>query len=184
MYERHGADSSRGQPLDFGGAQRSSPQRSSTILLIAGCGSAAKVDKGGFSDGDRKNATTALDTLKGTAIPETIVQLTATIGLPAVCRIHRSNQDSKLFNLIMAWKPLPRTDGAYTWFTASIGSKGADPASLHLGVSPSLKAMETHYGVAYSHPFDPCQIDAFGNVSVVPWETSYPPTGKARKLPE
>jgi hypothetical protein len=98
--------------------------------------------------------------------------------------VHPHAQDPKLFDLIMAWKPTPTTDSAYTWFKATIGPDGAIPASLHLGVEPSLQALKAHYGEAYTRPFDPCQIDAFGNLHVVPWIDAYPPSGHARKIPD
>ena len=152
------------------------------VLGATGCGGgSASVDKGGFTNKQRTSAQTALDGFKGTAIPGTIVQLTATIGLPHVCRVHFDAKDSKTLDLIMAWTPPPGTSDAFTWFTAEIGSGGPIPQSLHLGVEASLKDLESHYGVAYTRPFDPCQIDAFGNLSVVPWIGGYPPAGKTRK---
>ncbi len=44
--------------------------------------------------------------------------------------------------------------------------------------------MEAHYGVAYTRPFEPCQIDAFGDLSAVAWNGAYPATGKARSIPQ
>ena len=153
-------------------------------ITLAGCGSSsAPVDKGGFTDKERTQAQAALDTFKGTATPGTIVQLTATIGLPSVCRVHYSGKNTDTLYLVMAWRPQKRTSNAFTWFTAQIGPSGPIPTSLHLGVEPSLDSLEAHYGVAYTRPFDPCQIDAFGNLLVVPWVGAYPPSGKARVLP-
>jgi hypothetical protein len=154
----------------------------SVALGAAACGGgSAPVDKGGFTAKDRTNAQAELDTFKGTAIPGTIVQLTATIGLPAVCRVHYAKGDSSTLYLIMAWRPLPKTSDAFTWFTATIGKDGPDQKSMRIGVEPSLKSLESHYGLAYTRPFDPCRIDAFGDLSVVPWTGAYPASGKARQ---
>jgi hypothetical protein len=155
------------------------------VAAATGCGGSAPVDKGGFTSKERLSAQTALDTFKGTAIPGDIVQLTATIGLPSVCRVHYAKGDTSKLYLVMAWQPRYKgTSDAYTWLTAQIGVGGPDPKSLHLGVEPSLAALKTHYGVAFTVPFDPCQIDAFGNLKVLPWTGAYPPAGKARAIPD
>src|SRR5262249_41089231 len=97
-------------------------------ITLAGCGSSSSpVDKGGFTDKARTQAQAALDTFKGTAIPGTIVQLTATIGLPSVCRVHYSGKNTDTLYLVMAWRPQKRTSNAFTWFTAQIGPSGPIP---------------------------------------------------------
>ena len=111
------------------------------------------------------------------------MQLTATIGLPSVCRVHYKTGDDKKLYLIMAWRPLAKTSGAYTWLTAQVGEHGPIAKALHLGIERSLPALESRYGVAYTRPFDPCRVDAFGYLSVARWVGAYPATGKARALP-
>jgi hypothetical protein len=151
----------------------------------AACGSSSEpVDKGGFSSKDRAQAQTALNTIKGTSVPGTIVQLTATIGLPIVCRVHFANNDRKTLQLIMSWKPIPRSGNAFTWFSASLRSTGIVPNSMHLGTADTLKAIESKYGPAYTRPFEPCQINAFGYLTAVPWTGAYPKTGHAQVKPE
>lgn len=149
------------------------------VLLATGCGSSQPVDKGGFNAARRAQAQKALDTLVGTNITDTIVQLTATIGLPAVCRVHYVSDNPFTVDLVMGWTPIKTSDDAYTWMTAAIQTSGAIPSSLQLGEEPSLRALQAHYGVGYTRPFDPCSINAFGELTVLPWTGAYPATGKA-----
>jgi len=158
-------------------------------LLLAGCGGSSgssKVDLGGFTTKDRALAQVALNTLKPTSIPSTIVQLTATIGLPAVCRVHfvGTNSGGKNLDVLVAWTPIRRSGDAFTWLTLTIGSSGAIPASLQLGVAPNAKVLRTHYGVAYTRPFEPCRINEYGWLTAVPLTfAGYPATGHALTVP-
>jgi hypothetical protein len=156
--------------------------------LAAGCGgggSSSQVDQSGFSNSDRQLANQNLSTLDETSIPGTIVQLTATIGLPAVCRVHFAGAGSKNLDVILSWIPVPRSGNAFTWFKLTVSPNGVIPSSMHLGITQTKAELRSHYGVAYSPPFDPCQIDAFGRVTAVPLTLAgYPATGRKRKIPQ
>ena len=165
-------------------------------LVLSGCGgggagsatnnAAANVDRGGFTTHDRQVAQVALNTLKPTSVPGTIVQLTATIGLPSVCRVHFTSSKGGPANLdvILAWRPIPRSGDAFTWFKLTIGSSGVIPSSMDLGIAPNAQLLRTHYGVAYTRPFEPCRANAFGWLTAVPLTfAAYPTTGHARKIP-
>lgn len=162
------------------------------VLALAGCGGssshggAAPVDRGGFTTADRSLAQTALNTLEGTNIPGTIIQLTATIGLPAVCRVHLESAKAGTpnFDVLLAWKPIPRSGDAFTWFTLTVSPSGVIPASMNLGTTESSASLQAHYGIAYTKPFDPCRINAFGWLTALPLTFgSYPTTGHALKVP-
>ena len=159
-----------------------------TALGAAGCGgggAGSQVDQGGFSVDDRQLANQNLATLDATSIPGTIVQLTATIGLPAVCRVHLAGGDSKDLDVILSWKPVPRSGNAFTWFKLTVAPSGVIASSMHLGITQNAAELQRHYGVAYTKPFDPCQIDAFGRLTAVPLTLSgIPPTGHKRKIPQ
>ena len=158
------------------------------VFALAGCGGStgsSNVDQSGFSDQVRAAANKDLAKLDGTNVPYTVVQLTATIGLPAVCRVHFPNADpSKNLNVLLSWKPVPRSGNAYTWFTLTVGPSGVIASSMHLGTTSTARQLQTHYGVAYTRPFDPCQIDAFGRITAVPLGLGgYPATGRKRFVP-
>lgn len=163
-------------------------------LTAGGCGggnsgaprAGTSVDRGGFSTQDRQLANTALATLDGTSLPGTIVQLTATVGLPTVCRVHAVdiNAGPKDFDVILAWEPVFRSGNAFTWLQMTVASSGVVASSLHLGTTDSAAALARHYGVGYTLPFDPCQVNAFGDLHAVPLTfAAYPATGKRRKIP-
>jgi hypothetical protein len=159
------------------------------VVLLAGCGgksSGAQTDLGGFTLADRTAAQAALDLTNSTNVPPIIVQLTATIGLPKVCRVHftRPQKAAATLDVVLAWKPVPRSGAAFTWFTFGIAPTGLIPASMKLGITPSAAKLATHYGVAYTRPFEPCQIDALGRVRAVPLTLAgNPATGHARTIP-
>lgn len=159
-------------------------------VLCAGCGSSggksgkgSAVDLGGFSVQDRARAQSLLNTLNATNVPATIVQLTATVGLPAVCRVHFATSSD--LDVVLAWKPIRRSGDAPTWLTLTIGPDGALPSSLKLGTVADSAELEAHYGVAYTRPFEPCQINAFGWLTAVPLTLAgYPPTGHSLTVPD
>jgi hypothetical protein len=126
--------------------------------LLAACGGGS-VDAGGFSAGDRSAAQNALDQLEGTAIPTTLVSLSATAGaIPQVCQVHRRGNGE--FGLFLFWQPVS-TQQAFTWLTAMISGDNTKDR-FHLGFAPGqssgAKLLRTAEGDAFLKPTESCEI--------------------------
>lgn len=144
--------------------------------MLAGCGG-VKTDAGGFKAGEFSNAQKALDALAQTSVYDTALEITQTAAEdPTACVVHLESKSPLMFKVLMTWKPNPKNLGGtvtqqaasrtYSWILASIGPEGVQGAySFHEGNERTLKALESHYGDAFSKPVEKClllQNDAFG----------------------
>jgi hypothetical protein len=135
------------------------------ILTACGGGTASR-------EGDRQATLTALRILSSSSLWQIATRTTLTqSSQPAACVLHIEKTKPLKFKLFMSWIPtatVQRTvfEGqprAYVWLRAAITKQGAKPDySLHLGNERSLEALKSHYGDAFSKPFERCVLLANG----------------------
>ena len=143
---------------------------------LTGCGG-SKTDSGGYTAQEFRNAQKALDALAQTSVYDTALEITQTAAEdPDACVVHLESRKPALFKVLMTWKPNPKHLGGtvaqgaggrtFSWIIATIGPDGIHGSySLHEGNELSLKALEAHYGDAFSKPVERClllQNQAFG----------------------
>jgi hypothetical protein len=138
--------------------------------LLAGCGGGGKVDRGGFSAGDRRAAQAALDLLTQTSVKTVAVNLIATVGVPAACRVHIEARQPLTFKLFMSWIPTRGSSRTYAWLQAVIGPDGLKrDYAFHVGNETSAAAVKSHYGTAFAKPYEPCEVTNINTFSLVPF---------------
>ncbi len=75
-------------------------------LASTACGSAQKVDKGGFTAAQRATAQSALDLMQQTPIPRAVVAISYQSGqAPTTCVVLPTTTSKQTFKLYVAWKP-------------------------------------------------------------------------------
>ncbi len=145
-------------------------------IAVVGCGG-TKTDSGGFTPQEFRNAQKALDALAQTSVYDTALDITQTAAEdPTACVVHLESRKPLLFRVLMTWKPNSKNLGGtvaqgaagrtFSWIVAMIGPNGIHGEySLHEGNELSLKALQAHYGGAFSKPVERClllQNQAFG----------------------
>jgi hypothetical protein len=148
-------------------------------LSACGGGGGGGTDRNGFTSNDRAAAQAALNSLQPTAVPDTVVQLTATSGLPAACKVHLVTSNPPRFTLWIDWTPINHqgamTTRAMSWVKAQIGLSGVNGDTLKSGFIQSIGDRQTAYnklrataGNAFSNPSEDCQLLANGDLALLP----------------
>jgi hypothetical protein len=144
-----------------------------SALLPAGCGGAA-VDRGGFTAKERELAQARLDTLRQTAIPGALLQITTvTRKLPDVCRIHFAPASPKTFKLFLFWAPTDplNKSATYTWFEATLRDQ-AVYHTFHIGYAAQrlakARVLKAHADDVFAKPTKRCQILGNGYLRLLP----------------
>jgi hypothetical protein len=143
---------------------------------MAGCGGeSTEADSGGLTASDRKAAESALHELASTAIPSTLIKVTAiAAAAPDVCRIRLQSTNPRKFRLFVFWTPQKNEDpeaGAneptYAWLDATLGETIV-ASSFHMGHAstklPRAAVLRSHAGNVFSKPGDGCELLATGNI--------------------
>jgi hypothetical protein len=135
-----------------------------SVLMLAGCGNSAQLDRGGFTASDRKVAQAVLAGLGETSIPTALLAFTTTAAAaPAVCRVHLESTNPRTFKLFLFWIPnnAKAMGTAYTWFEATL-REGVLQDTFHVGHSDGTAAkaqvLKSHSGDAFSKPVEECQV--------------------------
>jgi hypothetical protein len=103
------------------------------VLALAGCGGGrGPVDSGGFTAGDREDAQAALDALRDSNIPRTLISLTGkSWKAPTTCRVHLAAGDPKRFHVYIFWVPYFGQQ-SYIWLNMTL-AQDATKDRFHLG---------------------------------------------------
>jgi hypothetical protein len=141
----------------------------SAVVLTACGGGGGGVDRAGFTAGDRAAAQAALDSLRSTSVPTTLVQETGiAAAVPDVCQIRVQGGTPARFELFLFWTPakisdpvLGAGDAAYTWFQATLSANTVED-TFHLGHAnaklPRTQVLNAHSGDVFSKPSARCQL--------------------------
>jgi hypothetical protein len=142
------------------------------VALLAGCGGSSKVDRGGFTAGDRKAAEEVLGILAQTSVWDTAAQVTFTNGSPpAACTLHIVQTKPLTFRLFVSWIPQAGLNRRYAWLQAVVGPEGLkQDYSFRLRYARTEKALKAHYGDAFTKPFERCLVLANGRFALLPSE--------------
>ena len=144
---------------------------SASAVVLSACGGSDPVDSGGMTSGDRAAAQRALDQLQGTAIPRTLLSLSAAASaIPQACQVHLRGKG--LFDVFLFWKPYAPPQ-SFAWLTGTIGERAANDR-FRVGYAPALSSARTllkaNAGGTFSKPQARCQILANGSLQLLPNE--------------
>jgi hypothetical protein len=139
--------------------------------VLAACGGGSNVDRGGFTAGDREAAQAALDSLRQTSIPSTLVTLTTTAAAaPSLCKVHVASTKPRRFRLVVFWTPWNPKDtrSTYTWLEATLGEDVLQD-TFHVEHSDGNKAKPTV--AELPRPVDQCEVLMNGYLRLRPDKT-------------
>lgn len=151
------------------------------LALTACGGGSSATDSHGFTSSDRSAAQAALNSLLPTSVSTAVIQITATSGLPAKCKVRLQSSKPPKFTLWVDWTPkLIAGQGvarALTWVRADIGLEGLYADTLKLGnvqqqtgraaASAKLLTLAGAAG-ALTNPVEDCVLLANGDLKLVP----------------
>lgn len=152
------------------------------VAVLAGCGGKAR-DSGGMTSSDRGAAQTALDQLRSTAIPTTLVEISNTAGaVPRVCQVHVHGDGT--YDLFVFWRPIDPQQ-AYAWLQGNV-TKTWTKDRFHVGYaaadstpgvgsingdgpsSRERRLQQRAQGDAFTKPFAACELLSDGTVRLLP----------------
>jgi hypothetical protein len=134
---------------------------------LAGCG-AGGVDRDGFTKSERRAAQDALAQLAQTSVYDAAREISLTEAhVPNACVVHIEKEKPLTFRVLMTWIPKEgalggaglRGERAYSWLEAVIGPDSIrGDYSFHEGNERTRRALEAHYGDAFSKPVARCLV--------------------------
>lgn len=138
-----------------------------TVACLAACGSAASVDKGGFTSKQRVAAATAMTNLSQTSLITAAISFIYEGGPPVTCSVHIEKQKPLTFRFLIAWQGNANTKVPPEWLQALVGPGGLSKGyAFHFGTAKSLSDLRSHYGDALTKPFASCYVTNAGKFAL------------------
>jgi hypothetical protein len=144
-------------------------------LALVACGSKQKVDSGGFTADERKAAQTALDQLRASAIPRTVVAISYRSGQgPNTCTVIPAPGASGTFDLVLAWQQLKPDYKSVpeSLLEATIGEASAKAVRFHVTsfggkIPESTRVKASLVRAAVARPAEQCEVLESGQLELV-----------------